>query len=609
MRFSQLVSRKLLVLIPLILVLAVTAACKGDAGPAGPAGPPGPAGPQGPAGPLGVAGPQGPQGASGTAGEAAPTPTPVPPTPTPTQRPPTPTAVPAPTATPVPTQKTGGNLIVAPLADAVTLDPYTSIVLGDIYLGLNVYDRLFDVDGNSAVRPQMLDEWSLSSDGLTYRFTLRDGLAFHDGRPVTSNDIVLSMGRLSQKNGKRRDFVFPRTESMETDGDKTMVWTLKFLEGETRPLGILIDMLSNPQGGPSPVIMPEESSTLDIETSTDSRIGSGPFKFVEWRPGDKMILERNDAYIPRDEAPSGYAGGKNVYVDQMEWVILPDPTTRAIALEVGEIDISDDLPPDDLARLSQNSDLVTYFNRLGLWYYFAFNHLYPPFDNVNARKAVQMIVDQEKYMRLGYPEGLWDTCLTIWICGTRWDSDAGVPDYVVDGDLAGAQALWGQSGYAGEPILVMATNQQQDWVNQAQAMKEDLESLGAEVDLQVYDTGAFFGRLFNPNPPSEGGWNMYVLFGVNAIDPLIHNCLRNKNAVSGNHDIPALEELKNEYLFAPNEDEARALVDEMQTLYYDEAICVTVGQGKGYRARRADVKGVISTPAQWPVFWNIWLDR
>ena len=244
----------------------------------------------------------------------------------------------------MPTQKTGGNLIVAPLADAVTLDPYTSIVLGDIYLGLNVYDRLFDVDENSAVRPQMLDEWSLSSDGLTYRFTLRDGLAFHDGRPVTSNDIVLSMGRLSQKNGKRRDFVFPRTESMETDGDKTMVWTLKFLEGETRPLGILIDMLSNPQGGPSPVIMPEESSTLDIETSTDSRIGSGPFKFVEWRPGDKMILERNDAYIPRDEAPSGYAGGKNVYVDQMEWVILPDPTTRAIALEVGEIDISDDLP-------------------------------------------------------------------------------------------------------------------------------------------------------------------------------------------------------------------------------------------------------------------------
>jgi peptide/nickel transport system substrate-binding protein len=528
---------------------------------------------------------------------------------------PTPTPAPTPTATPDPVIR--GGVVSFSREIPSHLDTTDGRCGRSVNQGFHsmVHDSLIghpsgpgSVTSSSEIVGYLAEEWE-TINPRTYRFTLRDGLAFHDGRPVTSNDIVLSMGRLSQKNGKRRDFVFPRTESMETDGDKTMVWTLKFLEGETRPLGILIDMLSNPQGGPSPVIMPEESSTLDIETSTDSRIGSGPFKFVEWRPGDKMILERNDAYIPRDEAPSGYAGGKNVYVDQMEWVILPDPTTRAIALEVGEIDISDDLPPDDLARLSQNSDLVTYFNRLGLWYYFAFNHLYPPFDNVNARKAVQMIVDQEKYMRLGYPEGLWDTCLTIWICGTRWDSDAGVPDYVVDGDLAGAQALWGQSGYAGEPILVMATNQQQDWVNQAQAMKEDLESLGAEVDLQVYDTGAFFGRLFNPNPPSEGGWNMYVLFGVNAIDPLIHNCLRNKNAVSGNHDIPALEELKNEYLFAPNEDEARALVDEMQTLYYDEAICVTVGQGKGYRARRADVKGVISTPAQWPVFWNIWLDR
>ena len=117
------------------------------------------------------------------------------------------------------------------------------------------------------------------------------------------------------------------------------------------------------------------------------------------------------------------------------------------------------------------------------------------------------------------------------------ETPAGVPEYMVKGDLARAQEFWAQSGYDGQPIVVLSLNQTQPTINQGLALKEDLEAPGANVDLVSTDGGTFFGRIFNSDPPDEGGWNIYGLWLTLATSPSFHGCLRT-DQFGGNYDIP-----------------------------------------------------------------------
>ena len=517
---------------------------------------------------------------------------------------PTPTATPRPTPTLMPQvqPKRGGTLIVSPLNDAQTLDPHKGIVEGDIWYAHNVFEKLFDADSDLTPQPQAVDQWRVSADGLTYRFTLRDGLTFHDGRPVTAQDVVRSTDRASQHEGGEGASIYPFTESILAVDQKTVVWTL------TEPLVVLLNYLAAFRDKPM-VIMPEETAVLDVATTTDSRIGSGPFKFVDWEPGVEVTFERYGNYIPREEPASGFAGGHLVYIDEMEWVIIPDLTTRVIALETGLVDYVAGTGPDDFQQLNDDPDIETFFERPDAWYYFGLNHLFPPFDNVNGRKALQALVDQERYMGLSFPEGLWQTCPALFGCDEPLDTPAGVPEYMVKGDLARAQEFWAQSGYDGQPIVVLSLNQTQPTINQGLALKEDLEALGANVDLVSTDGGTFFGRIFNSDPPDEGGWNIYGLWLTLATSPSFHGCLRT-DQFGGNYDIPQMVDLKSEFLLAATASERKRLGEEMQRLFYDEAICVGLGEGKTYKAYRSYVNGVLTdAPAITAIFWNIWLDN
>ena len=129
-------------------------------------------------------------------------------------------------------------------------------------------------------------------------------------------------------------------------------------------------------------------------------------------------------------------------------------------------------------------------------------------------------------MRLSFPEGLWQTWPAVFGCDEPLDTPEGVPDYMVNQDFARAQEFWAQSGYNDQPIVVLSYNETQQTINQGLALKEDLEALGANVDLVSADGGTFFGRIFNSAPPDEGGWNIYGLWLTLATSPSFHGCLR-----------------------------------------------------------------------------------
>ena len=217
-------------------------------------------------------------------------------------------------------------------ADLKNIDPIWTTAYITRNHGYMVYDTLFSLDENFVPQPQMVEQYTLSEDGLTYEFTLRSGLQWHDGNPVTSEDCVASLRRWGARDGMGQKLM-DMTASLETVNDLTFRLTLK------EPYGLVIDSLAKISSN-VPFMMPERLAKTDPFEQVPETIGSGPFKFIkdEWIPGVKVVYVKNEAYVPREEPASFAAGGKVVKVDRVEWLYIPDPATAMNALIAGEID-------------------------------------------------------------------------------------------------------------------------------------------------------------------------------------------------------------------------------------------------------------------------------
>ena len=189
--------------------------------------------------------------------------------------------------------KPGGTLKFIPHADLKIIDPIWTTAYISRNHGYMIYDVLFALDDNLEIQPQMVNTWEVSDDALQYTFTLRDGLSWHDGQPVTSDDVVASLRRWGQKDGQGQ-LLMAFTESLEALDAKTFRLTLK------EPFGLVLDALAKPSSN-VPFIMPARVAATPADEQIQDTTGSGPFIFVadEWRPGHQVVYRRNDAYVPR----------------------------------------------------------------------------------------------------------------------------------------------------------------------------------------------------------------------------------------------------------------------------------------------------------------------
>src|SRR6267143_1220974 len=224
------------------------------------------------------------------------------------------------------------TLRFVPQANLANFDP----VWGTQYVVRNaaalVWDTLYGIDATLQPQRQMVESEEVSDDGLIWTFRLRPGLKFHDGEPVLSKDVVASLARWSARDAMGLMIKAIQNELTAVD-DKTFKWVLK------QPYPKMLLALGK-NSTPCAFIMPERMAQTDPFKQIGEYIGSGPMKFAkaEWVPGAKAGYETFTGYLPRQEKTSWLAGGKQMLVDRIEWVVIPDPATAAAALQNGEVD-------------------------------------------------------------------------------------------------------------------------------------------------------------------------------------------------------------------------------------------------------------------------------
>jgi len=487
-------------------------------------------------------------------------------------------------------------------ADLKVLDPVWTtayITRNHAYL---VYDTLFGTDENSRIKPQMVDRTTVSPDGMKYTFALRDGLRWHDGQPVLSEDCVESLKRW----GKRDRFgqlLMAHTGKIAPVDKKT--FTLELAER----FGPVLDALGKPSNLVA-FMMPARIAATSPEEQIKEIVGSGPFKFAkdDWQPGKQVVYVRNPDYVPRAEAPSGSTGGKKAYVDKVIWRYIPDPMDAADALAAGEVDWWQEPPLDFVPKIEQDPDLQTFlFDPLGTQGWLRPNHLHPPFNNKKAREALLHMMDQVTYLALAIgPSKYYRPCYSVFACGSPYATRTGA-EPIIKHDLTRARQLVKESGYGGRPIVVIHVTDRQPMNAAAIVTRQRLESIGFKVILKPMDWSTSLIARARKEPPDKGGWNLLHTWwsATDVMNPAVHFGVSGAGprAWFGWPEIPQLEKLITDWVRTTDQAKRKQLADEIQKVALSEVAYVPWGEWFQPTAFRKNVQGILKFVA--PIFWNV----
>jgi len=491
-----------------------------------------------------------------------------------------------------------------PQANLANFDP----IWGTQYVVRNasamVWDTLYGVDEELQPQRQMVEAEEVSSYGLIWTFRLRPGLKFHDGEPVLAKDVAASLNRWAA-----RDQMGLLIKTIQQDlapvDDRTVKWVLK------QPFPKMLLALGK-ISTPIAFIMPERIAKTDPFKQISEYIGSGPMRFVknEWVPGAKAVFEKFPDYVPRSEPASWLAGGKRMLADRIEWVVMPDPATAAAALQSGEIDWWENPISDLVPLLRKNRNVaVDIADPLGNIGAFRMNHLYPPFNDVRARRAVLMAMSQEDYMRaiVGDDDNLWKPLPGFFTPGTPLYTEEGGEILKGPRDLDGAKKLLAQSGYAGEPVTCLVAQDQPITKAQGDITADLLKRLGMNVDFAAIDWGTVGARRAMKTPPGQGGWQMFHTWhaGADCVNPAVSIGVRasGDKAWFGWPDAPEVEAQVAAWYEAKTLDEEKAAIRRLNKAALEAVVFAPTGFFLTYQAWRKNVSGVVKGPL--PFFWGV----
>lgn len=491
--------------------------------------------------------------------------------------------------------KVGGDLIVAVESGIPTLDQHTTSAGATRNVAMNIYEALITRDANMSPVLDLADELEVSDDGLRYTFDLRDGVTFHNGKPMTSADVAASFERYKEIGGNRSNLDV--VESWETPDDDTFVLVLE------HPQATFIENLST-YTVPI-VIMPAEEAAkgageIDI-------IGTGPFKLAEFVPDSHVLLERFEDYVPSTVEPelTGFGGHKQACVDTVRFRMITEAGARMAALETGEVHIATSVPAFSKPRLEEveGVELVTRLQGVSMGYP---NFSRAPTDNLLVRQAMAAAINAEEIIDAA-SDGEYQLEGALQYPSQAYYSEAGL-EFYNQADPEKARALLEEAGYDGEPVILLATQQFQWSYNAALVMNEQLKAAGFNSEVSVLDWPTALATSRN----ADGAWNFFFTVWTSTVQqggPIALRNFANPNNVFTPPNNEGPEEFNEIFDRVENAETLEERVEafgEGQAFAFENVLGITFGILKATEGLRSNVEGYKSfTNVQ---VSNIWLE-
>ena len=377
--------------------------------------------------------------------------------------------------------------------------------------------------------------WTESEDRKTYVFTLRDGLKWHDGAPVTSEDCIASIKRWADADatGQVLMTLIDRIEAVDAKQFRVVL---------KQPTSLLLEGLAKLSSRPL-FMMPKRIADTPSAQPITEFIGSGPFKFVasEFKPGLKVVYEKNKDYVPRRAAQldGGRQGGQGG-AGRMGGHARPDDGGQRAAERRGRFHAAGAVRPAAHGR-GPGQPAGPRAGQAGAWTYFRMNHLYPPFDNKLLRQAAIAAVSRGRAQGAGGQPKYYRTCAAVMGCGNPMGDNYG-EDWVVPARIDRAQALLKEAGYDGTPVVILQPSDIAMVSPQPVVVGAALRKAGFKVVMKAMDWQSVVSQQGNQKSPADGGWNIFSTYSILATsgDPFGNTTLaaNGRKAWAGWPDVP-----------------------------------------------------------------------
>ena len=500
----------------------------------------------------------------------------------------------------------GGELKVALGAAITTLDIHRTTGTTAYEISFAVQERMLAYDADLIATPLLMDSWTVSDDGMQWKFKLRDGIKFHNGVPLTAEHAVNSWSRWAERDNYG-SIIFGFVD------DVTATGTLTFSIDMVEPTALVLEGMAR-IGGYAPVIMPPEMYNIPAAEGAEVMIGTGPYAFVEWVPGDHLLVERYENYSPADSVSSFMAGRKDAFFDTVDYVVIPDENAKIAALEVGQIDIiSRGIPGDIVDTLGANPDLeiriaTNSSSRDGAW----IDNVEGPFTDARVRRAFAMAYPVEDALRAAVGDSrFWTTCPSMMACAGKWggfaDGSEGVYNYRDNGGLEAAKQTIIDLGLVGTDIIVLQAGDIPRFSGPAEISRQTLEEMGFNVIFKQTDWATQTNWREKPEL-----WDVFHTAGGGAwaANPLLNSSLAknkywNKYQDESGQMTAGMQRLAR----ASSSAEQLDIVKEMQNVFWEDVPYISFGDTFLTMGQRADIQGsqtLFSMPVN---VYNAWRSK
>jgi peptide/nickel transport system substrate-binding protein len=483
--------------------------------------------------------------------------------------------------------KKGGRFSMARNEEPLSLDPIVPSDNGSIWVIYQMFDQLTTVnEDSSGIAPSLAESWEISPDGTVYTFAIRQGVTFHDGSPMTMDDVVFSLERVFDPKGSGYSFLFGVVDGVTAVDDTRVQIALK------EPFTPLLDNLNVFPAS----IVPKALVEPDPEAFAQNPVGTGPFKLQEFAKGRHVHLVKHEEYWKPDRP----------HVDEVFIPYVTDDNTRILKVQGAEVDAAVAIPYAQIDQLDAQDDIDVQIEPLfrfdGMW----LNHDEPPLDDVKVRQALNYATDKEAMLKSIFFDKV-EIANHMMPKMRYWREDVAAYEY----DPERAQSLIAESKAAGGFTLPIVIPTGDVIIQQiAQIVKESYAGIGVTVEITNLDIGTAYTNFSSFNYTAGANW--YITSDVPGPDELAaiqfdFSAASGTKSFFTNYNNPRATELVQE---AGRSDDAtrEQLFGELQQLVMDDAVLVALFFTPARAALRSNVRDFKTVKTAWWRLEDVWLE-